>query len=97
MAKSLLELSREGSTPIVSESDQPKPKEQGLSKLENRGKAIREKEFTIFARIMNLKTLIAVRFKNSILFLLNKQKRMRVKVLFVYVRLLPVMVVLVTN
>lgn len=57
MAKSLLELSREGSTPIVSESDQPKPKEQGLSKLENRGKAIREKEFTIFARIMNFSQL----------------------------------------
>lgn len=57
MAKSLLELSREGSTPIVSESDQPKHKEQGLSKLENRGKAIREKEFTIFARIMNFSQL----------------------------------------
>ncbi len=57
MAKSLLELSREGSTPIVSESDQPKPKEQGLSKLQHRGKAIREKEFTIFARIMNFSQL----------------------------------------
>lgn len=57
MAKSLLELSREGSTPIVSESDQPKPKEQGLSKLENRGKAVREKEHTIFARIMNFSQL----------------------------------------
>ena len=57
MAKSLLELSREGSTPIVSESDQPKPKEQGLSKLQHRGKAIREKEHTIFARIMNFSQL----------------------------------------
>ena len=57
MVKSLLELSNEGSTPIVSEVDQPKPKEQGLSKLENRGKAIREKEHTIFARIMNFSQL----------------------------------------
>lgn len=57
MVKSLLELSNEGSTPIVSEVDQPKPKAQGLSKLENRGKAIREKEHTIFARIMNFSQL----------------------------------------
>lgn len=57
MVKNLLELSTEAGTPVVEEVDQPKPKNDGLSKLENRGKAIREKEFTVFARILNFSQL----------------------------------------
>lgn len=57
MVKNLLELSTEAGTPVVEEADQPKPKNDGLSKLENRGKAIREKEFTVFARILNFSQL----------------------------------------
>lgn len=57
MVKNLLELSTEVGTPVVEEADQPKPKNDGLSKLENRGKAIREKEFTVFARILNFSQL----------------------------------------
>lgn len=57
MVKNLLELSLEAGTPVVEEADQPKPKNDGLSKLENRGKAIREKEFTVFARILNFSQL----------------------------------------
>ena len=57
MVKNLLELSTETGTPVVEEVDQPKPKNDGLSKLENRGKAIREKEFTVFARILNFSQL----------------------------------------
>ena len=57
MVKNLLELSVEAGTPVVEEADQPKPKNDGLSKLENRGKAIREKEFTVFARILNFSQL----------------------------------------
>ena len=57
MVKNLLELSLEAGTPAVEEADQPKPKNDGLSKLENRGKAIREKEFTVFARILNFSQL----------------------------------------
>lgn len=57
MVKNLLELSLETGTPVVEEADQPKPKNDGLSKLENRGKAIREKEFTVFARILNFSQL----------------------------------------
>lgn len=57
MVKNLLELSCEAGTPVVEEADQPKPKNDGLSKLENRGKAIREKEFTVFARILNFSQL----------------------------------------
>mgnify|MGYP000897953010 FL=1 len=57
MVKNLLELSTETGTPVVEEADQPKPKNDGLSKLENRGKAIREKEFTVFARILNFSQL----------------------------------------
>lgn len=57
MVKNLLELSTEAGTPVVEEADQPKPKNDGLSKLENRGKAMREKEFTVFARILNFSQL----------------------------------------
>lgn len=57
MVKNLLELSTEAGTPVVEEADQPKPKNDGLSKLENRGKAIHEKEFTVFARILNFSQL----------------------------------------
>lgn len=57
MVKNLLEISTEAGTPVVEEADQPKPKNDGLSKLENRGKAIREKEFTVFARILNFSQL----------------------------------------
>lgn len=57
MVKNLLELSTEAGTPVVEEVDQPKPKNDGLSKLENRGKAIREKEFTVFARLLNFSQL----------------------------------------
>lgn len=57
MVKNLLELSTEAGTPVVEEADQPKPKNDGLSKLENRGKAIREKEFMVFARILNFSQL----------------------------------------
>ena len=57
MVKNLLELSTVAGTPVVEEADQPKPKNDGLSKLENRGKAIREKEFTVFAHILNFSQL----------------------------------------